>query len=164
MGRCSINRTRLPHSEIPGSERACRYPRLIAAYHVLHRLLAPRHSPCAFNSLSFSSKFLWLTLFLIFHSNEVSLIEIVTHNAVVKEPRTFHVPPAVFFSPFSALLHRHCFRTSTGGLVGLTGLEPVTPALSRRCSNQLSYRPPKRPLQWRHQDGDTLWRQGDSNS
>ena len=27
------------------------------------------------------------------------------------------------------------------GMVGLTGLEPVTPALSRRCSNQLSYRP-----------------------
>ena len=26
-------------------------------------------------------------------------------------------------------------------MVGLTGLEPVTPALSRRCSNQLSYRP-----------------------
>lgn len=25
--------------------------------------------------------------------------------------------------------------------MGLTGLEPVTPALSRRCSNQLSYRP-----------------------
>ena len=66
--------------------------------------------------------------------------------------------------PFSLLLSRHCFRTSIGGLVGLTGLEPVTPALSRRCSNQLSYRPLKRPLQWRHQDGDTLWRQGDSNS
>ena len=26
-------------------------------------------------------------------------------------------------------------------MVGLTGLEPVTPALSRQCSNQLSYRP-----------------------
>jgi hypothetical protein len=26
-------------------------------------------------------------------------------------------------------------------MVGLTGLEPVTPALSRRCSNQLSYKP-----------------------
>ena len=26
-------------------------------------------------------------------------------------------------------------------LVGLGGLEPPTPALSRRCSNQLSYRP-----------------------
>ena len=28
-----------------------------------------------------------------------------------------------------------------GNLVGLVGLEPTTPALSRRCSNQLSYRP-----------------------
>ena len=28
-----------------------------------------------------------------------------------------------------------------GGMVGLVGLEPTTPALSRRCSNQLSYRP-----------------------
>ena len=27
------------------------------------------------------------------------------------------------------------------GMVGLGGLEPPTPALSRRCSNQLSYRP-----------------------
>ena len=27
------------------------------------------------------------------------------------------------------------------GLVGLDGFEPSTPALSRRCSNQLSYRP-----------------------
>ena len=26
-------------------------------------------------------------------------------------------------------------------VVGLIGLEPMTPALSRRCSNQLSYRP-----------------------
>ena len=26
-------------------------------------------------------------------------------------------------------------------LVGLVGLEPTTPALSRRCSDQLSYRP-----------------------
>ena len=30
---------------------------------------------------------------------------------------------------------------SQGYLVGLVGLEPTTPALSRRCSNQLSYRP-----------------------
>ena len=27
-------------------------------------------------------------------------------------------------------------------VVGLDGFEPSTPALSRRCSNQLSYRPP----------------------
>ena len=28
-----------------------------------------------------------------------------------------------------------------GTPVGLTGLEPVTPALSAQCSNRLSYRP-----------------------
>ena len=32
----------------------CVYPKLIAAYHVLHRLLMPRHSPCALISLTSS--------------------------------------------------------------------------------------------------------------
>ena len=32
------------------------------------------------------------------------------------------------------------------GVVGLTGFEPVTPALSAQCSNQLSYRPFQRAL------------------
>ena len=40
-----------PHSEILGSKPACGSPRLIAARHVLHRLLAPRHSPYALSSL-----------------------------------------------------------------------------------------------------------------
>lgn len=31
-------------------------------------------------------------------------------------------------------------------MVGLIGLEPMTPALSRRCSNQLSYRPDGGPM------------------
>ena len=38
-----------------------------------------------------------------------------------------------------------------GTLVGLVGFEPTTPALSRRCSNRLSYRPPTRieqPRSW----------------
>ncbi len=38
-----MNRIRLPHSEIHGSQPVCGYPRLIAAYHVLHRLPVPRH-------------------------------------------------------------------------------------------------------------------------
>ena len=37
----------LSHSEILGSKVICTYPRLIAAYHVLHRLREPRHPPCA---------------------------------------------------------------------------------------------------------------------
>ena len=35
----------MPHSEIPGSKPVRGSPRLIAAYHVLHRLSAPRHPP-----------------------------------------------------------------------------------------------------------------------
>jgi hypothetical protein len=41
-----------PHSEIPGSKPACGSPRLIAACHVLHRRLLPRHPPCALSSLT----------------------------------------------------------------------------------------------------------------
>ena len=37
----------LPHSEILGSKVICTYPKLIAAYHVLHRLREPRHPPSA---------------------------------------------------------------------------------------------------------------------
>ena len=40
-----------PHSDIPGFAVVCTYPRLIAAYHVLHRLLVPRHPPSALSSL-----------------------------------------------------------------------------------------------------------------
>ena len=41
-----------PHSEISGSTPACDSPELFAANHVLHRLLTPRHSPCALSSLA----------------------------------------------------------------------------------------------------------------
>ena len=43
----------LPHSEISGSMDICSSPKLIAACHVLHRLLMPRHSPCALISLTY---------------------------------------------------------------------------------------------------------------
>src|SRR6267142_2926553 len=41
-----------PHSDIPGSKLICSSPRLFAAYRVLHRLLVPRHPPCALSSLT----------------------------------------------------------------------------------------------------------------
>ena len=37
-------------------------------------------------------------------------------------------------------------------LVGLVGLEPTTPALSTRCSNQLSYRPERCPVFFQQTD------------
>ena len=42
-----------PHSDISGSTLICSSPKLFAACHVLHRLLMPRHSPCALISLTF---------------------------------------------------------------------------------------------------------------
>ena len=51
-GRTGVLPRGFPHSEIPGSKPACGSPRLIAACHVLHRLLLPRHPPCALSSLT----------------------------------------------------------------------------------------------------------------
>ena len=42
-----------PHSEISGSMDICASPKLFAAYHVFHRLLVPRHPPCALLRLTF---------------------------------------------------------------------------------------------------------------
>src|SRR5690606_40443196 len=47
-----LHGTGLSHSEIHGSTLACSSPRLIAAYHVLHRLLMPRHPPYAISNLA----------------------------------------------------------------------------------------------------------------
>ena len=46
-----------PHSEICGSKLICSSPQLIAACHVLRRLLMPRHSPYALLSLNFQLEF-----------------------------------------------------------------------------------------------------------
>ena len=50
------------------------------------------------------------------------------------------------FEPVTFALQRRCSPAElhpqdSAWLVGLTGFEPVTPALSAQCSNQLSYKP-----------------------
>ena len=47
-----VFRIGFPHSEIHGSLDMCSSPWLIAACHVFHRLLEPRHPPCALCSLT----------------------------------------------------------------------------------------------------------------
>ena len=56
-------------------------------------------------------------------------------------------PPACKAGALPAELIPH-WVSRIGSLVGLVGLEPTTPALSRRCSNQLSYRPQPSNLFW----------------
>ena len=47
-----MTRIGFSHSEIFGSKCICHSPKLIAAYHVLHRLLMPRHPLCALSNLT----------------------------------------------------------------------------------------------------------------
>ena len=57
-----INHGGFPHSEISGSKVICTFPKLIAAYHVLHRLHVPRHPPYTLSSFTkvFFLKMTWL--------------------------------------------------------------------------------------------------------
>ena len=50
---------RFPQSDISGSMAICASPKLFAAYHVLHRLLVPRHSPCALVRLTIAFALSW---------------------------------------------------------------------------------------------------------
>ena len=52
IGYIRITVCGLPHSDIHGSMDMCSSPWLIAACHVLLRLLVPRHPPCALSCLT----------------------------------------------------------------------------------------------------------------
>ena len=51
--KCLDKHLWLPHSDILGSKSARDSPRRFAARCVLHRLLSPRHPPCALHTLSY---------------------------------------------------------------------------------------------------------------
>ena len=63
----------LPHSDIPGSRPVCGSPGLIAAYHVLRRLLVPRHPPCAFSRLISNPRVVASAGFLTHHVTRLRL-------------------------------------------------------------------------------------------
>ena len=68
-----------PHSEIRGSKLICSSPRLIAACHVLHRLLMPRHSPYALVRLNFLYNVLTI---LWFSLNCLSFFELYVQDYI----------------------------------------------------------------------------------
>ena len=63
-GYLSITLSAFPHSEICGSSDICSCPQLIAACHVLRRLLVPRHPPCALSHLTSCLSFHFSALLL----------------------------------------------------------------------------------------------------
>ena len=141
-----------PHSDICGSSDICSSPQLFAAYHVFHRLLVPRHPPCALSCLTSIS-----SCIALHHDMPANfLLQIPPQK---RKLAFFHC----FFFFRYAYLHKHNasdvssfffkilsifgFQGTTCGLlilnnpVGLSGLEPPTSRLSGVRSNRLSYKP-----------------------
>ena len=156
-----------PHSEISGSTDICSSPKLIAACHVLRRLLMPRHSPCALYSLTLRD--ILVLLFGIMQainrllSQNCNCYPHLFRCSTIKIHNSFQLP----LKPSVALLSSH-FNTlfsfqgaissffearsqnpiswvlrsnSKLDLVGPSGLEPPTLRLSVVRSSQLSYGP-----------------------
>jgi hypothetical protein len=70
-----FQRRGFPHSDISGSTPVCGFPKLFAAYHVLHRLPSPRHPPCALSSLIITC--LWRSLY--------AFVEFAHQYSIVKD-------------------------------------------------------------------------------
>ena len=109
-----------PHSEISGSSLICSSPKLFAACHVLHRLLMPRHSPCALISLTYKMVFtiFWFSLRImqaqqIYTKLYLPLIKSF-HNAVFLTRFSPRPLLPCFFFIFSVQFSR-CNPTEVGG-------------------------------------------------
>ena len=132
MDSCYVDMTShtgFPHSDIHGSMLAYSSPWLFAVNHVLHRLLVPRHSPCALYSL--------ISFFLILHTilcMSFSAFEIADFGQ-------FALPTSFFFLNVFFLRELLFYMQFSRCLVGSSGLEPPTSRLSGVRSNQLSYEP-----------------------
>ncbi|GEM_PF-1433998 len=136
-----------PHSEIFGSKRACRSPKLIAACCVLRRLMKPRHPSIAVTGLCKRSHILGV---YFTHLHLSITLNFQRTKFIISQTRP-HPPSLRCPSPPSPKLRRASSAAQPDGcairapperrMVGPDGLEPSTPRLSSACSNQLSYEP-----------------------
>ena len=103
-----VLRTGFPHSDICGSRTICISPQLFAAYHVLHRLLMPRHSPCALLRLTSSQ----------LASSLICLRKFHTFRRLLLFPKNI-VTDSIFWEPYSP--HSHfCGFSAFGALQSKT--------------------------------------------
>ena len=110
-----------PHSDICGSIVICTSPQLFAAYHVLHRLLVPRHSPCALSCLTF---------FTSLTSNVVAIL----HFFLVCCSMCFFYLPLFFTCSVFKVLMSVTFVTDSGDCE----IRTRDPLLARQVLSQLS--------------------------
>ena len=146
-----MNPGEFPHSEISGSMLICSSPKLIAAYHVFHRLPVPRHSPCALVRLTFQTFFqnIWYPLDSLLLPTKI-IVTLPFEIAIFLKRTYYNLCFAVIiqFSRYvlvMSLKARSPRNFDFHHMVGQNGLEPSTSRLSVVCSSQLSYW----PMWWR---------------
>ena len=151
-----MTRMGFPHSDISGSKRICRSPKLIAAYRVLHRLPMPRHSPCAlfrlnYSPLVYATKFVpymsFANRFLFANCNTITCLYGKTIFILIETSVSLSFNDSsvcLFFTDFDlSSLSIFSFQSTSrlSSVVGSNGFEPSTSRLSGARSNQLSYEP-----------------------
>ena len=124
-----------PHSEICGSTSICDYPQLIAACHVLLRLLMPRHSPYALFSLTFDPFELCSSFLFVFSSF-----------------RWWFRYPFKFFA-FLAFSHLNSYLSFANYMFNFQGAFPLTYLVFRNSETLQS-------LKIKQHDGSTFYSKG----
>ena len=117
----------LSHSEIFGSKVICTYPKLIAAYHVLHHLREPRHPPCAL--AYFLSNVLFAYCYWLWNCFRLSILHTRTRTV-------WYILLALTFNFTFCTSCQRSFLFSER--VENNGFEPLTLCVQGRCSSQLS--------------------------
>jgi hypothetical protein len=101
-------------------------PKLIAASHVLHRLPAPRHPPCALSSLTTKG-----------HESHIKAPQTTLEDTLLfscQRPDRHPVPADAMERARRLQRPDYSPGPARYSLVERTGIEPATPGLQSRCS------------------------------
>ena len=128
MDNLTFSQVEFPHSEIHGLKDICSYPWLIAAYHVLLRLLVPRHSPYALSSLTYDITFSVISANFSF----LECFRLIVYYCMFP---CASLPSSSIYIFFNVL---NCFVYK---MVEVRRVELLTSCLQGRRSSQLSYTP-----------------------
>ena len=136
---------RFPHSEISGSKDICSSPKLFAAYHVFHRLLVPRHPPCALSSL---------TSFPMYSVTSAGCVSNLIYCLMFLGCLDLDI--SIYLSIYSICGFQGTFATDVLSVSGDKGIRTPDPLLARQVLSQLSYipgviwHPPALPCRLQH--------------
>ena len=151
----------MPHSEISGSKPVRGSPKLIAAYHVLHRLSAPRHPPDTLIALDYArnqktdaSKIPFTSPTTVFQSEKTSFasstsgspaVKLRAHDWLLRHGKRFAPPNQR--SPFnsSSRVLRQTGCASSSQCQFITRSIKRLSASNRLASNIASFRRARRP-------------------